>query len=123
MGYFNIFAYMLLGSIHAHRGEYVAAQHAYTDALAVDPATARIFISWASGWQVVPDRDNVLFKQLNALAADPTNPDLLLQVANLYLELGYWSDAIAQYHAYLNVVDTPPTGLSDFTAWLEQNLE
>jgi hypothetical protein len=119
MAYFNIVGYMMHGSVELYLGDFNSAASDYQSAYLVNSNLAQSYSTWFGGWHVTPDRERALADLRIQLSADPTNADLCLQVANMNMELGRWSEALMQYNTYLGMTNAPVHGVADFVALIE----
>jgi tetratricopeptide (TPR) repeat protein len=90
---------------HDHLGRYHAlvlrdpasAIAQYTAAVQLNPHSARYWFDLSSAYQVLGDRDNQAHALEQAVAADPTTPDVAWEAANLHLVEGQTDKALHEF--------------------------
>jgi tetratricopeptide (TPR) repeat protein/tRNA A-37 threonylcarbamoyl transferase component Bud32 len=70
-------------------------------ALAVDPSLVEGYFARADVLQLTGDENGALHQIVKALQLDPSNPQALLQQAQIYSDQQRWPDAEAAYHKVL----------------------
>ncbi len=87
-------------------GRFDEAEHAYRDAVAIDPGNARARHGLAKAYASRYQHERALDEALAALRLAPDDPDLLHTLGSIYERMHRYADAAAAYTTYLGHLRT-----------------
>lgn len=115
-----VVASVMLGRAQVELGQYDEALATYERAFDFNRNVALNYTGWVGSYRnVVVVTDEEVQRAQRAADADPNNGELYFELGKEQLELGLWTDAIANFRTYNLLSDDVPEGFMDFVNSLE----
>jgi tetratricopeptide (TPR) repeat protein len=115
---FFVVALLVHGQIDLAQHNYVSAINSYLVASSVDNSFIKNYYAFGGGYRVTRQQEVRMTELQTALVSDPTAQGYW-QLANLQMEIGLWEQARQSFEYYLDVTETPDSGLKYFLVAME----